>query len=1184
MKNKIDILLIEDNPEDSELVDLYLKKAFYDKYSLITANRLSKGFELLSQKNFDIVLLDLSLPDSHGIETFSQLFAAHSDIPIVVLTGFSNDTWGISAVKMGAQDFLDKNQLDGNVIYRAINYSIERHKLTRTIAEHTEKLILSEKRLKKSQQLAHIGNWEWNIPGNTLNWSDELYRIYGLLPQEIEVSYEVFLEYVYPDDKEYVKKIIEESLQTQHPFKFYYRIILSNKTVKTLYATGEVISDKNNNPLRMLGTGQDVTERLQAEKKFYTLLESAPDGVITVDEKGIISDWNRKAEDIFGWKWEEIIGMKLSEIIIPERYRQSYEKSMNRFIKTGEEPAMNRQLERSALKKDGTEFPVELTVSVIKLEDKHIFIGFIRDITERKIAQDVLKEKEELYRTVVESLSEGLIITDIDDKIIFANSEVENLTGYTIEEMTGKHAYKLFLSENQHKEFEERMIRRLSGIMESYELKITRKDGSYFWGNINAAPFRNSSGEIIGTVGAITDVTISKHEEELEKLVLAATQSSNSVVITDKNGKIEWVNEGFTKLSGYTLDDLKGTSGEILRGGSTPLFFKSAFYEAIIKEKKPFAYENKNYTKDGREYWVITTITPVLNESGEVERLISIDADITQRKHMEEELIVANRIAEHSIIKGNKTLDDLMKAKKQLEELVKMKEEFLANMSHEIRTPMNGILGLTNVLMKTNIDDEQKEYLSAIKTSGDTLMVVINDILDISKMEAGKMTFEETHFKISSITNSVIDLFHPKAKEKNIEMKIHIDDNIPEVLLGDPSRLNQVLMNLISNAVKFTQKGEILLTVQLKKEEEKHVLVEFSVKDTGIGIPEDKVNSIFLDFTQASLEINRRFGGTGLGLSISRKLVELQGGSIAVESKEKEGSNFKIMLRFKKCTGEIQLQDIPNEDEFMDRQLINTKILLVEDNPVNQLLAEKILKDWGCFVDTADNGKIAIEKLTYKTFDIILMDVKMPEMDGYQTTSHIRNKMASPVCDIPIVALTAHAATWEAEKCIRAGMNDYISKPFHAIDLFKKLAKYNIEYANSNTTESIESIEKVNLAQTSNQYINLTYLKKISKGSNEFMLKMINTFIKQVINDVSSMQQQLDEKDWDSLYNTAHKMKPSFIFMGIKNLKDPIISIERNARERANLETLQELISKVVFICDSSVKELEAEAKKLTNN
>ncbi len=960
--------------------------------------------------------------------------------------------------------------------------------------------------------------------------------------------------------------------------------------VMKLGAKDYLIKDMEGNYLKVLPVIiENAIKHKQDEEnllKFAGIVESMDDAIIYCSLDGNVVSWNPGAEKIFGYSASEIINIPISILFPPDKINEALE--ITERVKGGEHI---EHFETVCSKKDQTNIQISYSASPIKdVNDIIIGISIIAiEITERKKIQDTIFEKEELYRSVVESLSEGLIITNNDGKILFVNSKMEELTKYTKEEMVGQIGQELLFPGPLYEMQKELIESKQTKVSKKIDVLVNRKDEGTFLGNINLTPYYNNKGEIIGIVGAVADITISNREEELESLLIAATKSYNAVKITDKNGKIEWGNDGFTKLSGYTLHDVKGTHGEVLmKTDKSGISQQMRVYETIQKEKKPLSYENKNYTKEGNEYWVITTLTPVLNEVGEVERVIAIDSDITLRKQIEEKLIVANKIAEHSIIKGNKALYEMRKAKKQVEASAKAKEQFLANMSHEIRTPMNGIIGLTGVLLNTTLTPAQKEYLTAIKTSGDTLLVVINDILDLSKMEAGKMTFEKIPFNISSITNSITDLFYPKAKDKNVEIKKHIDENIPQPLLGDPSRLNQILMNLMSNAVKFTQKGEVVLNVHLKEENEDNVTLEFSVTDTGRGIPKDKINSLFLDFTQAGAEIARKFGGTGLGLAITKRLVELQGGEINVQSKVKEGSTFTFFLNFKKCLDADPVTELLNKEEGLAPvELVKARILLVEDNPVNQLLAEKLLSDWGCVVDVADNGRIAIEKLNHKEYDLVLMDIKMPEMDGHETTEYIRKKMPAPVCSIPILAATAHAATWEAEKCIEVGMNDYISKPFDVKELSYKIAKLLREKSQKmKKSDPVIQKEKMLLLEmpSSGKVTDLTYLKSISRGNDEFVKKMINSIITQVSEDLEKMQKLAVDNDWEALSFTVHKTKPSFHFVGIKSVQDGITAIEQYAKEKIHLETLPDLISSVTAIFEKAKKELVVDLEDLETN
>jgi len=432
-------------------------------------------------------------------------------------------------------------------------------------------------------------------------------------------------------------------------------------------------------------------------------------------------------------------------------------------------------------------------------------------------------------------------------------------------------------------------------------------------------------------------------------------------------------------------------------------------------------------------------------------------------------VVIAEEVTSHVIIKK-----ELIEAKNNAEiktkialDAVKAKQQFLSNMSHEIRTPMNAIIGFTNVILKTDLDNSQKEYLNAIKISGDALVILINDILDLAKVDSGKMTFEQMPFNLSIKIDTVFQMFEAKAKEKNIKLIKIFDENIPTILIGDSMRLRQIMLNLLGNAIKFTQKGEIIMATQLLNEDEEKVTIEFKLTDTGIGIPDNKLENIFNNFEQAHKETSSSYGGTGLGLAIVKQLVEGQGGTVMVKSKLGKGSTFVFILDFFKSQSNESIVDVQNLFQPMPKlnsEMKKIKILVAEDVVLNQLLIKIILTVFDFEVDIAENGKIAIEKLSLASlgsteltnqsqtsltnkeavdepslsYDIILMDIQMPGMNGFETTSYIRNEMKS---QIPIIALTADVTTVDIDKCLAHGMNDYISKPIDEKLLYSKIMK-----------------------------------------------------------------------------------------------------------------------------------------------
>ena len=393
----------------------------------------------------------------------------------------------------------------------------------------------------------------------------------------------------------------------------------------------------------------------------------------------------------------------------------------------------------------------------------------------------------------------------------------------------------------------------------------------------------------------------------------------------------------------------------------------------------------------------------------------------------------------YNIRKLKDTERKLKKEKEKAETSEKTKQLFLAKMSHEIRTPMNAILGFAKLLEESIEGKEQQEYIRIIIRSGDDLLVILNDILDFSRMEAGKLVFESIPISLKEIIKTNLLMIETKRKQKNIEINYLIDEKIPEVIMGDSVRLNQILLNLISNAVKFTEKGQVSISVACIEQNEEKIVLDFGIKDTGIGIPGEKLGRIFESFEQATNDTARKFGGAGLGLSIVKQLVELQHGEIFVNSKPGFGSDFHFRMSFLKVCSQVK-KDITEKLPAGVQLGTGIRILVVEDNLINQMLVIKVLKQRDFETDVAENGRIALDKYEKNDFDIILMDVQMPEMDGYDATQKIR-ELKTLKKNVPIIAMTAHTIKGEYERCLEMGMDDYISKPFDKKDLFEKIFK-----------------------------------------------------------------------------------------------------------------------------------------------
>ncbi|MDX5443308.1 MAG: response regulator, partial [Hymenobacteraceae bacterium] len=475
------------------------------------------------------------------------------------------------------------------------------------------------------------------------------------------------------------------------------------------------------------------------------------------------------------------------------------------------------------------------------------------------------------------------------------------------------------------------------------------------------------------------------------------------------------------------------------------------------------------------------------------------------------------------------------------------------------------------VLQKSTLNAEQQKYLKAIQTSADNLLVIINDLLDISKIEADKIHFEEVEFNILDLIQDTVNLLEPKAQDKNNTLKAFTDARVPALLVGDPGKLRQVLINLLGNACKFTKDGTITLTTERLSDSSGHVILEFEVKDNGIGIAPEKLELIFDSFTQASSDTTRKFGGTGLGLTISKKLVEMQGGAINVSSEPGVGSIFTFTLAFKKSEGQGKA-NLAEETQALDPvKLGSLKVLLAEDNQINQLLVDKIITDWGFSLDIAENGKVALEMAAKKPYDLILMDMQMPEMDGYEAIQQLR-QMQNKLATIPVIALTAHATKGEIDKCLNAGANAFLSKPFDPDDLLLEISglfqKKSLKTA-GNPTES----EKT--------YINLAALLEIAGEDKSFLAEILSMLVEQIPAEMQKLHKSSEAANWQAVKTQAQHLQTGISQIGATELEKLLAEIEAAVSENMDAENLNKLIHQAQQLCRQIMDELKSELKKL---
>jgi len=668
----------------------------------------------------------------------------------------------------------------------------------------------------------------------------------------------------------------------------------------------------------------------------------------------------------------------------------------------------------------------------------------------------------------------------------------------------------------------------------------------------------------------IQNKEIQKIEKKLTKANLARTliEASNDPLFTiNLAGKITDLNNAAANITSRSREMLIGTN--FFDYFTEPDKAKKVYKEIF---KKGFVVDYPLTISDIKKTEVLFNGSIYKNDLGEVAGVVVVARDSTEQKKIEKELIEARVFAELATEMAEQTQKKAEIAMMTAENAVKSKQQFLSNMSHEIRTPMNAIIGFTKVVLKTELNTKQREYLSAIKVSGDALIVLINDILDLAKVDAGKMTFEEIPFKMLSSLNAMLQLFDTRIKEKNLKLIVKYDENIPEILVGDTVRLHQIIMNLVSNAVKFTSNGNITIQIDLISEDNEKSVIDFSVSDTGIGIPENKLKNIFDNFQQATSETSRIYGGTGLGLAIVKQLVEKQNGEIKVESKINKGSVFSFRLTFKKNVNDLK----NNIDEpEIEKEIIGVKVLVVEDIELNQLLMKTLLDEFKFESEIASNGKIAIQKLAKQTFDVILMDLQMPEMNGFEATKYIRNILK---LNVPIIALTADVTTVDLEKCKAVGMNDFIAKPVDENILYAKIVEI---IKNVNKIDEIMKKEEL-IVQAS--CINLSYLLKKTKSNPKLMAEMIKVYLEQTPLLIEAMKKGYEKNDWALVKSAAHKMIPSFSIVGIDNSYEEMArKIQEFSEQQELSDKISDMVSQLENVCLQACKELELELKNISN-
>jgi PAS domain S-box-containing protein len=785
-------------------------------------------------------------------------------------------------------------------------------------------------------------------------------------------------------------------------------------------------------------------------------------------------------------------------------------------------------------------------------------IWLFRDETEKMQAQEVIQHQKFFYEDILNNLPADIAVFSPDHRYLFLNPVAvkdEELRKWLI----GKTDIDYCILRGKDMSIAEKRRNIFKTIVESkkeieWEETIINRENQTEFHLRKMSPIYNEQGKLKLLIGYGVNISEIKKIQQMisvsEKRYRDLFNYSQAIICThDMDGILLTVNPSLCEIIGVPVEKVVGRSlKEFMVAEDRDGF--DELYISTLESNKKIRGLFRVVNSDGKKVYLLYQ-NYCVEEPGTAPYVIAFAQDVTDRIKVEKQL---------------------KEAKKLTEESARAKERFLANMSHEIRTPMNGILGITTLLQKTELDTEQHGLLKIIQDSAQNLLTIINDILDLEKIGAGEIQLEDIIFDLNAKLEMIVKFFQHSAKEKKLILQL--DSEIPpnSFVSGDPTRFVQIMNNLVSNAIKFTHQGTVVVQASIQSETANQLTLHCIIKDTGIGIDEDKLVKIFNPFTQAYPETARKYGGTGLGLAITKNLIEVQSGSIWVESETNVGSAFHFVLTYKKAEAPLYVAPVKTNYQLVYHSLKNLKILVAEDNEVNQFLTKNVLNQLGCQITLVTNGELALNAVKENDYDLVLMDIQMPVMNGLKASEKIR-ALANPIkSQVPIIALTANALKGEEVKYAAVGINDFLIKPFKEQDLFeiinKTILNNNISFEKHNDDHNGHS--------SSSALYDLSQLQSAAKDNADFLKNLVKVFIDSTPPMVAEMIAALENEDKERLSQTAHKLKSSIDTLNIESIKKDIRTIEYESKEAQNLLQFEPLVGKIKH----TISQVELELKK----